>query len=120
MNIEEILDHCLGKPDTFECFPFDEDTLVFKVGTPEVNRMFAFVSLEKGNSITLKCEPGRAVDLRERHPEIEPAYHMNKRHWNSVYIEGGLADPQIRELIDHSYELTRKALPRYIREMLDK
>ena len=118
MNIEEIRDYCLGKSDTFECFPFDEDTLVFKVGTQETNRMFAYISLEKCNSLSLKCNPERAIELRERHPEIEQGFHMNKRHWNSVYTEGRLPDTQIKELIDHSYELTRKALPLYIRNTL--
>jgi len=120
VNVEQLREYCLSKPHTFECFPFDEDTLVFKVGSEQANRMFAFISLERGETIALKCDPERSIELRDRHPEIQPAYHMNKHHWNDVYAGGSLPHSMITELIDHSYELNHRSLPKYIREALDK
>ena len=118
MDIERLREYCLGKPYAMECFPFDEDTLVFKVGRGDKTRMFAYISLEKASVINLKCDPDRAVELRERYAGIEPGFHMNKRHWNSVDTSGSLDDALLKELIDHSYNLTRRALPKYIRETL--
>ena len=101
MNIEEFREYCLSRPDVTEGFPFDNDTLVFKAA----GKMFALANIEKFEFINLKCDPDRAVQLREEHPEIRPGYHMNKQHWNSVYVNGRLDNRLIRELIDHSYEL---------------
>ena len=101
MNIEEIRMYCLSKIDTEECFPFDEETLVFKVN----NKMYALLSLEDGSSINLKCDPEKAIELREYYPEITPGYHMNKKHWNTVDLKGNLPDSLIKELINHSYTL---------------
>jgi predicted DNA-binding protein (MmcQ/YjbR family) len=101
MHIEEIRDYCLSKPAVTECFPFDEDTLVFKVA----GKMFALSALEKSANIVLKCDPERAIRLREEFPEIEGAYHMNKTMWNQISLNGAVQKNLIIELIDHSYYL---------------
>ena len=101
MNIEEVRYYCLSKENTEECLPFDDETLVFKVN----NKMYALLSLKGDASLSLKCNPERALELRERHPEIIPGYHMNKKHWNTIDLKGTLTDILIKELINHSYEL---------------
>ncbi len=108
MNTEELRDYCLEKPAVTESFPFDNDTLVFKVG----GKIFLLVSLDKGNSFNAKCDPERAVELRERYAEVQPGYHMNKTHWNTIYIDGSLTRKEIFEMIDHSYDLIVKSLPK--------
>ena len=116
MNIEEIRDYCLEKVSATEAFPFDEDTMVFRVGdtVEKPGRIFALCSLERPDYILLKCDPDRAVELRDRYPdEIEPGWHMNKRHWNGVSLGGPhLTDSRIREMIDHSYRLVAASLPK--------
>lgn len=112
MNIEEIRAYCISKAHVTESFPFDESTLVFKVH----NKMFALVDIDDKEFINLKCDPDRALRLREEFTEITPGYHMNKRLWNSVSITGFLSDDFIKELIDHSYELIWESLPRKIRD----
>ncbi len=114
MNIEEIREYCLSKTGTTEEFPFDETTLVFKV----MGKMFALTDLEGELSINLKCDPERAVDLREQHSSIHPGYHMNKKYWNTVFINGELSDWFIYELIDHSYQLVVEKLPKKLQEKL--
>ncbi|MCI4669811.1 MAG: MmcQ/YjbR family DNA-binding protein [Bacteroidia bacterium] len=115
MNIEEVRSYCLNKPGTTESFPFDEDTLVFKV----MGKMFALIPLEKSPGISLKCDPEYAIELRAHHPGlIEGAYHMNKKHWNMVSLEGNLTNDLIRSLIDHSYELVVSKLKKADREKL--
>lgn len=109
MDIEQIREYCLSKADSSECFPFDDDTLVFKVTLSNgKSKIFALVSLGKSGYTMLKCNPERAIELRELHTEIEPAYHMNKVHWNGIHTNGTLSVQLIRELIDHSYELVRR------------
>lgn len=114
MQIDEVRSYCLKKPYTTEEFPFDKDTLVFKVA----GKMYALTSLKKwengDHSINLKCDPSYAVELREQFPdEVLPGYHMHKKHWNTVVVDGGnLTFQQIQELIDHSYELVIKSLPK--------
>ena len=98
--IELIRSYCLEKPDSSESFPFDEDTLVFKTN----NKMFALISLEPPHRINLKCNPEYSVELRENYEGIKPGYHMNKIHWNSVYIDS-VPISLIKELIDHSFQL---------------
>ena len=114
MNIEQYFDYCLSKKGVTEHFPFDEDTLVFKVG----GKMFALASLsewEKGNpSVNLKCDPERAQELRAEHEDIQPAYHMSKVHWNTVKVNRNLSDKFLKELIDHSYDLVFKSLTKKI------
>ena len=112
MNIEDIRAYCLSKKATTDGFPFDEVTLVFKVH----NKMFALTNLDGDLSINLKCDPERALVLREEHPEIIPGWHMNKRLWNTVDLQGTLSDKFIEELIDHSYDLVYMSLPKKIRE----
>ena len=107
MHIEAFREYCLAKPGTTEELPFDEDTLVFKV----CGKMYALCSIsefEKG--VALKCDPQRAVELREQFPQIRPGYHMNKLHWNTVLTEAGLPENLLLTLIDHSYSLVAAKL----------
>lgn len=113
MNIEEIREYCISKKGVTEGFPFDETTLVFKV----LGKMFALLSLDD-TTINLKCDPERAVTLREQHTFILPGYHMNKAHWNTVIWDTGITETQLRELIDHSYELMVKSLPKKLQSEL--
>lgn len=114
MDIESYREYCIAKPGVTEGFPFDETVLVFKV----MNKMFALTDVDAFEYINLKCDPERAAELREQHEAIRPGYHMNKTHWNSVYVDGTLSDPFILELIDHSYELIVASLPKKLREEL--
>lgn len=115
MNIEEFRTYCLAKKNVTESFPFDVHTLVFKVA----NKMFAVGGLNNFPvRVNLKCDPERALELREAYSDIIPGFHMNKKHWNTVMIEGNLPNHLIVEMIDHSYELVVKGLPRNIRNSL--
>jgi len=112
MDANEILDYCLAKKGVTESFPFDNETLVLKVGT----KMFLLMSLERQPlQISVKTDPEWSLELREQYPQITGAYHMNKIHWNSVSIDG-LKRDLIFELIDHSYELIFKSLTKKARE----
>ncbi|MXV15015.1 MmcQ/YjbR family DNA-binding protein [Hufsiella ginkgonis] len=106
MNIEELRDYCLDKKGTTEGFPFGEEVLVFKVG----GKMFLLAPVEGRLTMNAKCDPDRAVELRERYPEIVPGYHMNKQQWNTVDLTGNLPNGLIRELVDHSYDLVYRKL----------
>ncbi len=112
MNIEELREYCLSIKGAEECFPFDEDTLVFKV----MGKMFAYTSLEKAGGadcwVNLKCDPEKAVELRERYSEVIPGYHANKKYWNTVYISRSVTDDLICEWINHSVEEVIKKLPK--------
>jgi len=101
MNVETIREYCISKKAVTESFPFDEVTLVFKVA----NKMFALLSLDEDLSINLKCDPEKAIELREEFPFILPGYHMNKVHWNTVKINEGISERMLKELIDKSYDL---------------
>lgn len=114
MNIEEIRDYCLAKPGVTEDMPFGEDTLVFRVG----GKLFLLTSLSQGDRFNVKCDPERATELREHHTEIQPGYHMNKKHWNTVHTDGNLGRREICDMIDHSYNLVLKSLPKNIREQI--
>lgn len=114
MNIEELRDYCLQKHGATEGFPFGEDTIVFKVG----GKMFLLAGLQDGKHFNAKCDPELAAELRERYTEVKPGYHMNKTMWNTVYMEGTLTKKQLREMIDHSYELIVKSLPKKLRAEL--
>ncbi len=112
MNIEEFREYCLSKPHVEETLPFDQDTLVFKVA----GKMFALCSLsDYAGGVALKCDPERAVELREQYPAIQPGYHMSKKHWNTVYPEAFLPMGLLPELIDHSYDLVVQGLPKKLR-----
>lgn len=120
MNIEQIRAYCLSKKGTTEDFPFDEDTLVFKV----LGKMFALASLkwwERGEAaINLKADPEYSETLREQHNSIRPGYHMSKKHWNTLYIHEGELQPQlIKDLIDHSYDMVVKGMTKKMREQLN-
>ena len=100
MNIETLRDYCLAKIGATESFPFDDDTLVFKVA----GKIFACVSLNNPDCLVLKCDAEYAIELRERYSFIEPAWHFNKKYWNQIALDGDVADSMICHLIDHSYE----------------
>lgn len=122
MNIEEIRDYCLAKPYVTEAFPFGEEHMVFRVGdtAAKQGKIFALCSLEGPDYFLLKCDPERALELRDRYPEeIEPGWHMNKRCWNGVFLTGPrLTDGDIRGMIDHSYALVVASLPKWQRTEL--
>lgn len=117
MDIEEIVEYCMSKPGAEESFPFDEHTIVFKVG----GKIFALTGLNDiPPSINLKCDPDKAIMLRESHDEIVPGYHMNKKHWNTVYFDSDLDNKLVKELIDHSYHLVKSSLPKAIQSLLNE
>jgi len=117
MNIEELHEYCLSLKAVSEHFPFDEVTLVFKVK----DKMFALIPLDNPQpQIALKCDPDRAIELREQYESIVPAWHFNKKHWNTVYIQPDISRELLIELINHSYELVVSGLPKKLREELIK
>ena len=115
MHVEEFRDYCLRKKGITEEFPFDDVTLVFKV----MGKMFALCGLERTpTQVNLKCDPDRAVQLREEHEDIIEGWHMSKIHWNTVYIER--LDPKLtKELIDHSYDLVVSKFTKKLKAQLD-
>lgn len=112
MNIEDFYSFCMQLKGTEETFPFDQQTLVFKVG----GKMYALADVEQFASVNLKCDPEKAIDLRERYAGILPGWHMNKTHWNTVQLNNDVDDVLLRELIQHSYELIFAALPKKVRD----
>ena len=101
MDIEKIREYCLSKQGVTESFPFGDDTLVFKVKA----KIFALANLDGDPSLNLKCDPELALDLREHYPCVLPGYHMNKKHWNTILIDGSVPDREIYGWIDHSFNL---------------
>jgi predicted DNA-binding protein (MmcQ/YjbR family) len=101
MDIEALREYCISKKGATESFPFGEETLVFKV----TGKIFALVNLDGDLSINLKCDPVLAIDLRERYSAVTPGYHMNKKHWNTVLLDGSVPDKEVFSWIDHSYNL---------------
>lgn len=115
MTFRELRDHCLSLPGAEETFPFGEDVLVFKVA----GKMFALTSLERlPLSVSLKCDPDRAVELRASYPSVLPGYHLSKRHWNTVELDGSIPAHEVRGWIDDSYRLVVAGLRRADREAL--
>jgi predicted DNA-binding protein (MmcQ/YjbR family) len=114
MNVETFREYCLKKPGVSEHLPFDERTLVFKVG----GKMFALCDIERFTGANLKCDPEWAVELREQYEGITPGYHMNKKHWNTVAAASDVDQAMFIRLIDHSYELIKSSLPKKEREKL--
>ena len=112
MDIEKIWKYCSQKNGVSESFPFNETTLVFKVG----GKIFALFDVDSFQSINLKCDPEKSIELRERYSAIVPGYHMNKKHWNTVSVNGDISDVLMNELIDHSYYLVYKSLPKKVRD----
>jgi predicted DNA-binding protein (MmcQ/YjbR family) len=104
MNIETLREYCISKKNVTESFPFGDDTLVFKAA----GRIFALANLDGDLSINLKCNPSLAIDLRERYSSVIPGYHMNKKHWNTIYLDGTIPDKEVFSWIDHSYDLVLK------------
>jgi predicted DNA-binding protein (MmcQ/YjbR family) len=111
MNIEVFREYCLAKKGASEEFPFGGDVLVFKV----MGKMFALTVLGGDFSINLKCDPNLAVELREQYPAVQPGYHMHKKYWNTVYIDGSISTKLICEWIDHSYNLVIDQLPKKLK-----
>ena len=116
MNVEEVRQICIARKGVTESFPFDDLTLVLKVG----GKIFSLINLDKNPSVNLKCDPERAVDLREHHHAILPGYHMNKQHWNTVLLDGSLPEKLIAEMIGHSYDLVYNSLPRKAKDEVDQ
>lgn len=112
MNVESIREYCLSLPCAKEYFPFDETTLAFRV----LGRIFAMIDLDDTKWFVLKCEPERALQLREEHAEISAAWHMNKKHWNQIDLYGHLSDELVSTLIRHSYSQVVKKLTRKVRD----
>lgn len=108
MNIETLREYCLSKNHVLETFPFGEETLVFKVA----GKIFLLAGLENPDRFNVKCDPELAVSLRDQFEEVQPGYHMNKTHWNTVYMNGRLSDSQLKQMIDHSYDLIVSSLPK--------
>ena len=114
MNIQQLYEFCFIKKGVTEHFPFDEDTLVFKVG----GKMFALTSLKdwenENAGINLKCDPEKAIELRSEYEAVNPGFHMSKTHWNTIHFNGDVPDKMICELINHSYDLILKSLTKKI------
>ena len=112
MTLADFCAHCLSLPHVEETTPFGPEALVYKVG----GKMFALAMPDEfPSSVNLKCDPERAIELRDRHADIQPGYHMNKRHWNTLILEGRIPTRLVRELIDHSYQLVTASLTRKVR-----
>ncbi|CAM1373241.1 MmcQ-like protein [Tenacibaculum litopenaei] len=120
MNVEQLRNYCIQKKGVTEHFPFDEVTLVFKV----MGKMFALTGLDKWEagipSVNLKCNPEWSLELRGTYDGINPGFHMNKKHWNTVTINEDVDDAMLRELIDHSYETVVKGLPKKTQASLNE
>lgn len=120
MNLEHFYNYCLAKKGVTEHFPFDENTLVFKVG----QKMFALSSLQQWEkqepAVNLKCNPERAQELRAEYASIVPGYHMSKVHWNTVYFNQEVEDAMVLDLIDHSYDLVYASLTKKIKEEIEQ
>jgi len=109
MDLAKFREYCLSKPKVTEGTPFGPDVLVFKVG----GKIFALASLDEVPArANLKCDPDLALELRDRYEQVTAGYHMNKKHWNTVEIESGIPDVELRKMIDHSYELVVTSLPK--------
>lgn len=116
MDIEQFRTYALSKKGTTEDFPFDEVTLCLRV----MGKIFAITGLDSEQfTVNLKCDPDRAIELREQYPEVQPGWHMSKKHWNTVDFEGSLDGATLRELIDHSYDQVVKTLKKSEKEALN-
>ncbi len=108
MNIESFREYCLSLGDVEEKFPFDESTLVFYIG----GKMFCLTDVDAFDSINVKCDPEKALELREQYPAVIPGYHMNKKHWNTLVLDGTLPAKLVQQWVWDSYELVKAGLPR--------
>jgi predicted DNA-binding protein (MmcQ/YjbR family) len=117
MTFKALRDYCRSKPGAVEEFPFGEETLVFKV----MGKIFALTGVERlPLAVNLKCDPDLAVELRDRWPAVQPGYHMNKAHWNTVELDSSIPADKVREMIDHSYGLVVAGLKRSERQRLEE
>lgn len=117
MNVGDIREYCLLKKGVTEEFPFDEETLVFKV----MGKIFLLTNIHDPEiSVNLKCDPEMAVELREKYESVRPGYHMNKKHWNTVYYTGEFSDKEFYGMIDHSYGEVIKSLTKKLRAELEQ
>ena len=117
MNIEELHAYCMSKPFAEETFPFGEETLVFKV----LGKAFLLSGInEKPVQFNVKCDPEKAIELREQYSFVLPGYHMNKKHWNTIICESGVSSKFIKQWIDHSYQLVVESLPKKEREKVNR
>ncbi len=116
MNFDTFRDYCLNLKGVTEEMPFGETTLVFKV----MGKMFALTGLDVFSSVNLKCDPDIAVELRERYNAVKPGFHMNKKHWNTVAVDGSVPDKLVLQWTRDSYELVVKALPKKDRAALEE
>lgn len=115
MNIEELRDYCLSKKGVEETMPFGPDTLVFKV----MGKAFLLTGLDELSlQFNVKCDPEYAIELREKFPCVIPGYHMNKKHWNTIIADGSASEKQLRDWIDHSYDMVVKGLTKKEKELL--
>ncbi len=114
MNIETLRDYCLQKKHVVETLPFGPETLVFKV----MDKMFLLIGMDQPDRFNVKCDPEKGFALRDEYEEVQPGYHMNKTHWNTVFMNGRLNDQQLKEMIDHSYDLIVKSLPKSKQELM--
>jgi predicted DNA-binding protein (MmcQ/YjbR family) len=114
MDIITAREYCIALPYVEETFPFDDQTLVLKVG----GKMFAIIALDSEPCIALKCDPELAITLREIYPAVLPGYHLSKKHWNTVLLNDTIPDTKLQEWIRHSYDLIMSGLPRKVRETL--
>lgn len=116
MNRDAARDYCLAKAGAFEDFPFGAGVAVIKVR----DKMFALIPAAAPAQISLKCDPDWAAVLRQTFTAVQPGYHLNKRHWNTVTLDGSIPDDQVCEMIDHSYDLVVRSLPKAVRDSLKK
>lgn len=115
MDIEQLREYCLARPGVVETLPFGPDTLVYKVA----GKVFLLTGLDNEQfQFNVKCDPDKAVELREEFSCVKPGYHMNKKHWNTVVVDGSVSARQLKEWIDHSYGLVVESLPKKAREQL--
>jgi predicted DNA-binding protein (MmcQ/YjbR family) len=116
LNLETLRNHCLAKKGATEEFPFDENTLVFKV----MGKMFVLTDVADFTSINLKVEPETGVQLREQYPAVQPGYHMNKKHWITVLMDGSVPDKMVFGWIDQSYQLVASKLTKSQKSALER
>jgi predicted DNA-binding protein (MmcQ/YjbR family) len=114
MDIIAAREYCLSLPHTEESFPFDNQTLVLKVG----GKMYALIALDDEPAVALKCDPELAITLRERYPAVQPGYHLSKKHWNTVLLNNTVSDDKIEEWIQMSFQLVVAGLPKKVKEQL--
>jgi len=116
MNIEELRDHCLNKKGVEETLPFGPETLVYKV----MGKVFLLTGLESQPiQFNVKCDPDKAIELREQFSCVLPGYHMNKKHWNTIVDDGSVSNKQLRQWIDDSYNLIVESLPKKLKTELE-